>query len=291
MRNFESDLTSFSAKRDFNRRQMLATSLAVGFAAAVQPVCAQTAITTDSNGLAAGEVKIPVADGEIPAYHAMPEKGGPFPLVLVVQEIFGVHEHIKDICRRLAREGYMAIAAELYARQGSVAGMTDIQEIISKVVSQVPDAQVISDLDAVVAYAKATGSADTARLGVTGFCGGGRITWLYAEHNPALKAGVAWYGKLVGDPSPQTPKHPLDLAGDLKAPVLGLYGAADQGISVDTIERMRVACQAAGKTCEFVVYPDTPHAFNADYRPSYREGPAKDGWARMLTWFRSHGVA
>ena len=176
MRNFESDLTSFSAKRDFNRRQMLATSLAVGFAAAVQPVCAQTAITTDSNGLAAGEVKIPVADGEIPAYRAMPEKGGPFPLVLVVQEIFGVHEHIKDICRRLAREGYMAIAAELYARQGSVAGMTDIQEIISKVVSQVPDAQVISDLDAVVAYAKATGSADTARLGVTGFCWGGRIT-------------------------------------------------------------------------------------------------------------------
>jgi carboxymethylenebutenolidase len=291
MRNFESDLTSFSAKRDFNRRQMLATSLAVGFAAAVQPVCAQTAITTDSNGLAAGEVKIPVADGEIPAYRAMPEKGGPFPLVLVVQEIFGVHEHIKDICRRLAREGYMAIAAELYARQGSVAGMTDIQEIISKVVSQVPDAQVISDLDAVVAYAKATGSADTARLGVTGFCWGGRITWLYAEHNPALKAGVAWYGKLVGDPSPQTPKHPLDLAGDLKAPVLGLYGAADQGIPVDTIERMRAACQAAGKTCEFVVYPDTPHAFNADYRPSYREGPAKDGWTRMLTWFRSHGVA
>jgi carboxymethylenebutenolidase len=291
MQNFESDLSSLSAKRNLDRRQMLATSLAVGFAAAVQPVCAQTAITTDSNGLTAGEVKIPVQDGEIPAYRAMPAKGGPFPLVLVVQEIFGVHEHIKDICRRLAKEGYLAIAAELYARQGSVAEMTDIQEIISKVVAKVPDAQVMSDLDATVAYAKASGSADTARLGVTGFCWGGRITWLYAEHNPAVKAGVAWYGKLVGDPGPLTPKHPIDRVGDLMAPVLGLYGAADTGIPVDTIEKMRSACQAAGKICEFVIYPDTPHAFNADYRPSYREGPAKDGWARMLAWFRSHGVA
>jgi carboxymethylenebutenolidase len=291
MQDFESDLSSLSAKRDLDRRQMLATSLAVGFAAAVQPVCAQTAITTDSNGITAGEVKIPVQDGEIPAYRAMPAKGGPFPLILVVQEIFGVHEHIKDICRRLAKEGYMAIAAELYARQGSVAGMADIQEIIGKVVSKVQDAQVMSDLNATVAYAKASGSADTARLGVTGFCWGGRITWLYAEHNPAVKAGVAWYGRLVGDPSPLTPKQPIDLVGDLKAPVLGLYGAADTGIPVDTIEKMRSACQAAGKICEFVIYPDTPHAFNADYRPSYREGPAKDGWARMLTWFRSHGVA
>jgi carboxymethylenebutenolidase len=291
MQDFESDLSSLSAKRNPDRRQMLATSLAVGFAAAVQPVCAQTAITTDSNGLTAGEVKIPVQDGEIPAYRAMPAKGGPFPLILVVQEIFGVHEHIKDICRRLAKEGYMAIAAELYARQGSVAGMTDIQEIISKVVAKVPDSQVMSDLDATAAYAKASGSADTARLGITGFCWGGRITWLYAEHNPAVKAGVAWYGKLVGDPGPLTPKHPIDRVGDLVAPVLGLYGAADTGIPVDTIEKMRSACQAAGKICEFVIYPDTPHAFNADYRPSYREGPAKDGWARMLAWFRSHGVA
>jgi len=224
MQDFESDLTSLSGKRDYDRRQMLATSLAVGFAAAVQPVCAQTAISTNTNGLTAGEVRIPVSDGEIPAYRAMPDKGGPFPLILVVQEIFGVHEHIKDICRRLAKQGYMAIAAELYARQGNVAGMTDIQEIISKVVSKVPDAQVMSDLDAIVAYAKASGSADTARLGITGFCWGGRITWLYAEHTAGLKAGVAWYGKLAGDPSPQTPKHPLDLAVDLKAPVLGLYG-------------------------------------------------------------------
>jgi len=291
MHDFESDKRSLSAKRDLDRRQMLATSLAVGFAAAVQPVCAQTAITTDSDGLEAGEVKIPVPDGEIPAYRAMPAKGGPFALILVVQEIFGVHEHIKDICRRLAKDGYMAIATELYARQGSVAGMNDIQEIIKNVVSKVPDAQVMSDLDATVAYAKGTGHADTTRLGITGFCWGGRITWLYAEHNASLKAGVAWYGKLVGDPSPQMPKHPIDLVAQLHAPVLGLYGGADQGIPVDTIERMRSVCQAAGKTCEFVIYPDTPHAFNADYRPSYREGPAKDGWARMLAWLRSHGVA
>jgi len=291
MQDFESDLTSLSAKRDFNRRQMLATGLAVGFAAAVQPVCAQTAITTDAAGLEAGEVRIPVSGGEIPAYRAMPAKGGPFPLILVVQEIFGVHEHLKDICRRLAKQGHMAIAAELYDRQGSVAGMTDIQEIIGKVVAKVPDEQVMSDLDAAVAFAKASGSADTARLGITGFCWGGRITWLYAEHNPALRAGVAWYGKLVGEASQRTPRHPIDLAKDLKAPVLGLYGGADQGIPVDTVERMRGACEAAGKTCEFVVYPDTPHAFNADYRPSYRQEPAKDGWARMLAWFRSHGVA
>ena len=291
MQDFESDLTSLSAKRDFNRRQMLATGLAVGFAAAVQPVCAQTAITTDAAGLGAGEVRIPVSGGEIPAYRAMPAKGGPFPLILVVQEIFGVHEHLKDICRRLAKQGYMAIAAELYDRQGSVAGMTDIQEIIGKVVAKVPDEQVMSDLDAAVAFAKASGSADTARLGITGFCWGGRITWLYAEHNPALRAGVAWYGKLVGEASQRTPRHPIDLAKDLKAPVLGLYGGADQGIPVDTVERMRGACEAAGKTCEFVVYPDTPHAFNADYRPSYRQEPAKDGWARMFAWFRSHGVA
>ena len=185
----------------------------------------------------------------------------------------------------------MAIAAELYDRQGSVAGMTDIQEIIGKVVAKVPDEQVMSDLDAAVAFAKASGSADTARLGITGFCWGGRITWLYAEHNPALRAGVAWYGKLVGEASQRTPRHPIDLAKDLKAPVLGLYGGADQGIPVDTVERMRGACEAAGKTCEFVVYPDTPHAFNADYRPSYRPEPAKDGWARMFAWFRSHGVA
>ncbi|MGB3718810.1 MAG: carboxymethylenebutenolidase [Proteobacteria bacterium] len=287
--DFEMDRLSLSPKLDFSRREMVVTTLATGFAMAVQPVAAQTMITTDTEGLEAGEIKIKVQDGEIPAYCAMPAQGGPFPVVLVVQEIFGVHEHIKDICRRLAKEGYMAIAAELFARQGDVSKLS-IDEI-RPIVARVPDAQVMSDLDAAVEHARASGKADVNRLGITGFCWGGRIVWLYAAHNPNLKAGVAWYGRLVGQSTENTPKHPVDIAADLKAPVLGLYGAADQGIPVETVERMRSACQAAGKTCEIVIYPDAPHAFHADYRPSYRPEPAKDGWARLLAWFRKHGVS
>ncbi len=270
---------------------MLTVSLAAGFAAAVRPIAAETAITTDTNGLEAGEVRIPVSDGAIPAYRAMPASGGPFPVVLVVQEIFGVHEHIRDVCRRLAKLGYMAIARRALRAPGQRLHMTDIKEIIAKVVSKVPDAQVMSDLDAAVAYAAASGHGDTARLGITGFCWGGRITWLYAAHSSSLKAGVAWYGRLVGEPSPLTPRNPIDLVEELKAPVLGLYGGADQGIPVETVDRMRAACKAANKTCELVVYPEAGHAFNADYRPSYRPEAAKDGWARMLAWFRTHGVA
>ena len=291
MTAFDADFRSLAARTTLSRRTVIATSLAGGFALAVQPVAAQTTITTDMNGLTAGEVKIPTQDGEIPAYRAMPTEGGPFPTVLVIQEIFGVHEHIKDVCRRLAKLGYFALAPELYARQGDVSRLTNIQQIVSEVVSKVPDAQVMRDLDAAVAYAKGTGKADTARLGLTGFCWGGRITWLYAAHNPNVKAGVAWYGRLVGDASDLMPKHPVDVAADLKAPVLGLYGGADQGIPVATIDRMKEACRAAGKTCEFVVYPDAPHAFHADYRPSYRAEPAQDGWRRLQDWFRQHGVA
>jgi carboxymethylenebutenolidase len=291
MDDFESDRRSLMPERDIDRRQVLTVSLAAGFAAAVSPVVAATAITTDTIGLEAGEVRIPVGDGELPAYRAMPASGGPFAVVLVVQEIFGVHEHIRDVCRRLAKEGYMAIAPELYARQGDVAHMTDVQEIVAKVVSKVPDSQVMSDLDAAVAFAKASGSGDTGRLGITGFCWGGRITWLHAAHSPLLKAGVAWYGRLVGTESPQTPRHPIDLVNELKAPVLGLYGGADHGIPVETVERMRAACKAAHKTCDFVIYPGAGHAFHADYRPSYRPQAAKDGWSRMLAWFRAHGVA
>ena len=291
MDGFENDRRSLRGKTDVDRREMLAASLAVGFAAAVNPVAAQTVIHTDSEGLVAGEVSIPTADREIPAYRAMPAKSGTFPVVLVVQEVFGVHEHIRDVCRRLAKQGYMAIAPELYARQGSVADIAEVREIISKVVSKVPDAQVLSDLDATVAYAKASGHGDIAKLGITGFCWGGRITWLYAAHSAQVKAGVAWYGKLVGDSTANTPRHPIDIAAELKAPVLGLYGGADQGIPAETIDRMRAACKAAGKQCEIVVYPDTPHAFNADYRPSYRAEAAKDGWSRMLAWFRANGVS
>ncbi|AMB44960.1 dienelactone hydrolase family protein [Methylobacterium sp. AMS5] len=291
MTAFDADLRSLAAQTTLSRRTVIATSLATGFALAAQPVAAQTTITTDTNGLIAGEVKIPTQDGEIPAYRAMTAEGGPFPTILVVQEIFGVHEHIKDVCRRLAKLGYFALAPELYARQGDVSALTNIQQIVSEVVSKVPDAQVMSDLDAAVAFAKGTGKADTARLGITGFCWGGRITWLYAAHNPGVKAGVAWYGRLVGDSSALTPKHPVDVAADLKAPVLGLYGGADQGIPVATIDRMKEACRAAGKTCDFVVYPEAPHAFHADYRPSYRAEPAQDGWKRLQDWFRQYGVA
>lgn len=284
------DLLSLLPKVEFNRREFVVTTLAAGFALSVQPVSAET-ITTDAQGLEAGEVKVPVAEGTIPAYRAMPAGAGPFPVVLVIQEIFGVHEHIKDICRRFAKLGYYAIAPELYARQGDVSKITNMQEIFSKVVSQVPDAQVMSDLDATVAYAKATGKADVARLGITGFCWGGRIVWLYAAHNPGLKAGVAWYGRLVGQSTELQPKYPVDLAGSLKAPVLGLYGEADQGIPVASVEKMRQALKEAGKTAEIVLYPDTPHAFHADYRPSYRKTQAEDGWKRCLEWFKKYGVA
>jgi carboxymethylenebutenolidase len=284
------DAKSLLPKFDFTRREFTVTSLAAGFALAVQPVSAKT-IVTDTKGLEAGEVTIPVMDGKVPAYRAMPVEGGPFPVVLVVQEIFGVHEHIKDICRRLAKLGYLAVAPEMYARQGDVSKMTDIQDIISKVVSKVPDAQVLSDLDATVAWAKESGKGDTSKLAITGFCWGGRIVWLYAAHNPGLKAGVAWYGRLVGQPDALHPKSALELAGQLKAPVLGLYGGADQGIPQESVEQMREAIKREGKTAEIIVYPNTPHAFLADYRPSYRPEQAEDGWKRMLAWFKKYGVA
>jgi carboxymethylenebutenolidase len=284
------DLLSLLGKIGFSRREFVVTSLASGFALSVRPVSAET-ITTDTSGLVAGEVTVPVADGPMPAYRALPDGNGPFPLVLVVQEIFGVHEHIKDLCRRLAKAGYFAVAPELYARQGDVSKMTNFAEIISKVVSKVPDRQVMGDLDATLAWAKTTGKADASKLAVTGFCWGGRIVWLYSAHNPAVKAGVAWYGRLVGDKDPLHPKNPVDIAGELKAPVLGLYGGADSGIPPASVEAMKQALAAAKPATEIKVYPDTPHGFNADYRPTYRKEQAEDGWHRMLDWFKKHGAA
>ena len=286
----ESDLLSLVPTRDWNRRNFMVTALGSGFALAVQPVSAQT-ITTDVQGLTAGEVEIPVKDGEIPAYRAMPAGGGPFAVALVVQEIFGVHEHIKDLCRRLAKAGYLAVAPELYARQGDVSRLKDIREILSTVVAKVPDAQVMGDLDATAAWAAGPGQGDVRRLGVTGFCWGGRITWLYAAHNPQVKAGVAWYGRLVGQTSGLTPANPIDLASALAVPVLGLYGGADQGIPLETVEKMRVALATGKSGSEIVVYKEAPHGFNADYRPSYRKDAAMDGWARMLAWFKRYGAA
>lgn len=270
-----------------SRRAFVAGSLATGFALAVQPVCAQTMITTDSNGLTAGEVSIPTADGGIPAYRAMPANGKGLATILVVQEIFGVHEHIKDVCRRFAKAGYLAIAPEMYHRQGDVSVLKDNKEIFAKVVSKVPDAQVMSDLDAAVAWAAKNGG-DDKRIGVTGFCWGGRITWLYVAHNPKVKAGVAWYGRLVGPANEMTPKHPTDLADQINAPVLGLYGGADAGIPNDTVEKMNALLKEKGKPSMIHLYPDTPHAFHADYRPSFRKEQAEDAWKRATEWFRKH---
>jgi carboxymethylenebutenolidase len=284
------ELKNFIPKAGFTRREFVMTALAAGFALAVRPVFAEM-ITTEAAGLTAGEVKIPVRDGEMPAYRAMPATGGPFPVVLVVQEIFGVHEHIKDICRRFAKLGYLAVAPELYARQGDVSKMPDAQEIFSKVVSKVPDAQVMADLDATADWAGKGGRGDLKKLGITGFCWGGRIVWLYAAHNPQLKAGVAWYGRLTGEKSTLQPQHPIDVAAKLKAPVLGLYGGADPGIPMESVEQMRQALKMAGKPSEIVVYPDTPHAFYADYRPSYRKEAAQDAWKRLQAWFKKQGVA
>ncbi len=277
---------------EVTRREFVATTmkttLAVGFALAVQPVTAQT-IHTDTNGLTAGEIQIPTAEGTIPGYRAMPSKGKTFPVVLVVQEIFGVHEHIKDVCRRFAKQGYLAIAPELYARQGDVSKMADISQIMP-IVAKAPDEQVMTDLDAAVIWAENSGHGDVSKLGITGFCWGGRIVWLYAAHNPALKAGVAWYGRLVGQPDPLHPQNPTDLAGSLKAPVLGLYGGQDQGITQESIEAMRTALKAANSPSEVVVYPDAGHGFHADYRPSYNAKDAADGDRKLYAWFKSHGV-
>jgi carboxymethylenebutenolidase len=284
------DLTALEAKTSLTRREFVVTTLATGFALAVQPVSAQT-ITTDRKGLIAGEVKIPVAGGTIPAYRAMPETGKTFPVVLVVQEIFGVHEHIKDICRRFAKLGHLAIAPEMYSREGDVSKLTNINEIISKVVSKVPDAQVMADLDATVAWAKRSSKGDTNKLAITGFCWGGRIVWLYSAHSRQLKAGVAWYGRLVGSPEELHPKHPVDVAAQLKAPVLGLYGGKDTGIPQDTVEKMRAAIKAAGGKSEIVVYPDAGHGFNADYRPGYDKTAAEDGMRRLKEWFKKYGAA
>ena len=254
------------------------------------PPVKETVIHTDANGLKAGEVWIPVADGELPAYRAQPESGGPHPVILIVQEVFGVDDYLQDVCRRFAKEGFLAVAPEVYARQGEP-GEAESREDLFKIVLSVPDAQVLSDLDACVRWAERTGSGDSARLGITGFCWGGRIVWLYAAHNPGLKSGVAWYGRLVGDTRPENPKHPIGVADSLHAPVLGLYGGADPAIPLDTVDEMKQRLAAARSPSEFVIYPDAPHAFHADYRPSYAPDDARDGWVRMLAWLRSTGAA
>jgi carboxymethylenebutenolidase len=278
------------AAGDGTRRHFLRRSAGVGFAAAVLPVCAQTAIHTDSQGLEVGEVLVPVGDFKMPVYRAAPLGVRHAPVVLVLSEIFGVHEHIADVARRLAKAGYFAVAPELFVRQGDAGSYGEIGKLVDEVINRTPDAQVMADLDAAVAWARSQGAAAD-KLGITGFCWGGRTTWTYSAHNPAVKAAVAWYGPVARAYFPGD-KPVLELVPRIQAPVLGLYGGADPGIPNEGVVQLRDALKAAGnRRCEFVVYADTPHAFHADYRPSYRQAAAEDGWRRCLAWFKAHGVA
>ena len=294
---FDALLPGKSTEAGTSRRTALKAALGVGYAAAAMPIMAQTAIKTSSDGLKTGETTYEVNGFKVPAFYAAPAGKTDVPVILVIQEIFGVHEYIADTARRFAQAGYLAIAPELFARQGDASTYNEMAKLMTELVAKVPDAQVMADLDGAVKWAGANGG-NLAKVGITGFCWGGRITWLYAEKSSNVKAGVAWYGRLVGAPSALTPKHPLDLAAGLKAPVLGLYGGQDSGIPVATVNQMKDALadaaskgNAAAKASEFVVYPDAPHAFHADYRPSYRKEVAEDGFKRAMAWFKTHGVA
>ena len=294
---FDALLPGRSTEAGASRRTALKAALGVGYAATAMPIMAETAIKTSSDGLKTGETTFEVNGFKVPAFYAAPAGKINLPVILVIQEIFGVHEYIADTARRFAQAGYLAIAPELYARQGDPSKYNEMAKLMTEVVAKVPDEQVMADLDGAVKWAGANGG-NLAKVGITGFCWGGRITWLYAEQSSNVKAAVAWYGRLVGAPSALTPKHPLDLAAGLKAPVLGLYGGQDGGIPVATVNQMKESLadaaskgNAAAKASEFVVYPDAPHAFHADYRPSYRKDAAEDGFKRAITWFKAHGVA
>ena len=272
-----------------NRRIFIKTALGTGFAAAVLPVCAQTMIKTDTAGLTAGEVSVTVNGTKVPAYRAQPEGKTNLPVIFVISEIFGVHEHIADIARRFAKLGYLAIAPDFFVRQGNPAVYPTIAELNKEIISKVPDEQVFGDLDAYVAWAGQNGGTPD-KIGINGFCWGGRIVWLYSARNPKIKAGAAWYGRIVGEKSALQPQHPIDIAPTLKVPVLGLYGGKDAGIPVATVEQMKEALAKTGNKSEFIVFPNSGHAFNADYRPSYVEADAKEGWKRATEWFKAHGV-
>ncbi|HEV7855474.1 MAG TPA: dienelactone hydrolase family protein [Herminiimonas sp.] len=294
MSDLKKDFDSLNAKtplsESIDRRGFIKTALGTGFAAAVMPVVAQNVIKTDTQGLSVGQFNVTVDGQDVPVYRAQPEGKKNPPVILVISEIFGVHEYIADVARRFAKLGYLALAPNLFVRQGDPSAYKSIAELMDKVVSKVPDEQVMRDLDAVVAWAKANGG-NVDKLGITGFCWGGRVTWLYAAHNPKIKAGVAWYGRLVGDNTALTPKNPIDIAPTLKAPVLGLYGMQDTGIPVSTVEQMKEALAKAHNKSEFVVFKNSGHAFHADYRSSYVEADAKEGWRLCVDWFRKHGVS
>ena len=290
---FDALLPGQSTESGASRRTALKAALGVGYAAAAMPIMAQTAIKTSAEGLKTGQTTFEVNGFKVPAFYAAPAGKTNLPVILVIQEIFGVHEYIADTCRRFAKAGYIAVAPDMFARQGDASKYTEIAKLMSEIVAKVPDDQVMADLDGAVKWATGNGG-NAKKVGITGFCWGGRITWLYAEKSSNVKAGVAWYGRLVGTPSALTPQHPLQLAGSLKAPVLGLYGGQDGGIPLDTVDKMKAALangSDAAKRSQFQIYADAGHAFNADYRPSYRKDAADDGWRRTLDWFKSNGVA
>lgn len=286
----ESLLTKTSLSDGVDRRDFLKVALGTGFAAAALPVMAQNVIKTDSAGLTAGTITITVDGQAVPVYRAQPEGKSNLPVVLVISEIFGVHEHIADVARRFAKLGYLALAPDLFVRQGDPQKSPSIAELQRDIISKTPDKQVMADLDAVVAWAKANGG-NADKIVITGFCWGGRVTWMYAAHNPSIKAGVAWYGRLIGTSNAMTPTHPIDIAAKLNVPVLGLYGAKDTGITEDSIKAMKASLATGPNKSTFVIYPNSGHAFHADYRPSYVEADAKDGWGRMLAWFKQNGVS
>jgi carboxymethylenebutenolidase len=281
-----SDIEGMTKAAPLSRREFM--TAAAGYTLAAGPVRAE-AIQTDTVGLTAGDAKIPVSGGEMPIYFARPEGVSNPPVILVAMEVFGLHEYIKDVARRLAKLGAFAVAPDYYFRKGvDLTKITDFKELMP-IVNAKPDAELVADLDATVAWAKSEGG-DTSRLGMIGFCRGGRAVWIYAAHSSALKAGVAFYGSLVDPQNPLWPKSPIQLAPEMKAPVLGLYGDADQGIPVSQVEQMKEALKAAGKTAEFKIYPGAPHAFHADYRPSYRKEAAEDAWRKMIEWFKTYKV-
>lgn len=285
-----SDVIGLTKVAPFSRRGFMTASAAVtaGYTLAAGPVRAEV-ITTDTNGLNAGDAKIKVGDRDMPAYFARPASASNPPVVLVAMEIFGLHQYIKDVTRRLAKLGALAVAPDYYFRGGTdLTKITEIKDLLP-IVNAKPDAELLSDLDATVAWAKSQGG-DTSRLGIVGFCRGGRTVWEYAAHSSALKAGVAFYGPLIDPPNPAWPKSPTQLAPEMKAPVLGLYGEADTGIPVASVEAMKTALADNKKTAEFKIYPGAPHGFHADYRPSYRKDAAEDGWAQMQAWFKKYGV-
>lgn len=287
--DLDSLLSNPNARNNTNRRDFIKTTLGTGFAAAVLPTLSNAAIVTDTEGLEAGPVTVMVGEHPMQVYRAQPKGKKNLPIIFVVSEIFGVHQHIADIARRFAKLGYLALAPDLFGRQGDPTKATSIPDLLKNLIAKVPDEQVMNDLDACEAWAYRN-AGDTSRIGITGFCWGGRITWLYAAHNPKVKAGVAWYGRLLGDKNALQPRYPVDVAAALKAPVLGLYGGKDEGIPLTSVDAMRAELAKGGSGSEIVVYPDAGHSFNADYRPSYVESAAHDGWKRCTDWFRKHGV-